>query len=496
MSASNINVGLGIGMSGETTVPDQIFRAQQQQDLAQGKAARKQSDEEEKQLEQIKQKILTFPKVHDFESEKVTTEMANTLLKITNAKKTNPTDFLNIAYTELAKYQNQLNTSLTRSQKLKNFTEKLQKPSQNIYVSSSTLKARDLMKTSRTTEEWMKKLQESGIESDEFFSYNPETADFEFFTPPAYDPVSYVKKSTLQHGNDLLFSDYNPKTKEVKSQFGTVRTKKEADEIFNYQVSKNQGSVNGITKPYSGEEMADTYLSDPNAMTQYIDRFKLKGKSYQEIKDHFLDNIYEPISGNKNRYSVKGGGINIDVTVTQGSDGEFRKFGPDQVGLIKLAGGEVTPFRRISLGGDPIKFKGNATSNWLSGKTGIQASPKDIKTENMYMQEMYYMPVAVNRKNDKVERLLKNNEINTYQNNSLYTVEYKPYVIVGEESSFTRMSEINFDKNYLVPLADVESNIKNTFKTDTKGRGVELEYWIKAKKDVETLIKQRNVRNK
>ena len=138
MAVSNVNVGLGIGMSGETSAPDQIFRAQQQRDLAQGKAAKKKADEEEAELEQIKKKILLDkPKVHRLESKKVTDEMAKTLLKISEEKRTNPNDYLNIAYNEFGSYFDFLNQATSKSAMLTDLEDKLQKKSTNVYVSPS-----------------------------------------------------------------------------------------------------------------------------------------------------------------------------------------------------------------------------------------------------------------------------------------------------------------------------------------------------------------------
>lgn len=487
MAVSNVNVGLGIGMSGETTAPDQIFRAQQQRDLAQGKAAQKKADDEEAELEQIKKKILLDkPKVHRLESKKVTDQMAKTLLKISEAKRTNPNDYLNIAYNEFGNYFDFLNQATSKSAMLKDLEDKLQKKSPNIYVSSSLQKARDLMNQSDTTEEWMEKLEKNGIQSNNYFNYDKTTGNFDFQLAPRVNPIVETKRYINQHANELLSYSLDPNTKEMKSQFGTVRTEEEANEIFKNKVKENKGSTIGVSKPYSGEKMAYDYFSNPEALKQYIDEYNLSGASEQELINHYLDNIYDPLAGKKDRVSVKGG-VSVSVQNYMGGEKNPRMFGPDQMGTVKIGDFSVTPLRRITLGPSPIKFKANPNTNWVDGKTFKAGEPKNVKTQDMYMQEMYYMPVLI--ENGKVTRIVQDSEVSKLRKENK-RVDFKPYVVVGEESDLTRITNFNFDKNYFVPLESIESNIKNTFSEDKSGKQ-EFENWNKAKELMRQVIQTR-----
>jgi hypothetical protein len=484
MAVSNVNVGLGIGMSGQSTAPDQIFRAQQQEDLYKAKAAKKKADDEQAELDQITKKILVDkPKVHRLESKKVTDEMAKTMLAISQAKRTHPNDYLNFAYTEFGKYNDLLNGALSRSNMYKDIEDKLQRKSQNIYVSPSLQKARDLMNSSETTEEWMENLEKNGIQSNNYFAYDKTNGNFDFQTVPRFNPISETKGYINQHANELLSYEYDPNTKEMSSQFGTVRTLKEAQEIYKRKVKENKGSTVGVTVPYSGEQMAAAYFSKPEAMIQYADEYGLSGASEPEIIKHYLDNVYEPLAGKKDTAGVKGS-MSVNVYNSPGGEAGSRMFGPDEMGAVKISDATVTPLRRITLGADAIKFKANPNTNWIDGKTFKAGQPKNVKTQDMYMQEMYYMPVLI--ENGKVTGIVKDADVDKLRKQNK-RIDYKPYVVVGEESDLTKITNFNFDKSYFVPLESVESNIKNTFGEDKKGKQ-EFQNWTNAKQNMSKLI--------
>jgi hypothetical protein len=491
MAVSNVNVGLGIGMSGETTAPDQIFRAQQQKDLAQTKAAQKKTDEEEAELDQIRKKILVeSAAVHTLESKRVTEEMGKTMLAISQAKRTHPNDYLNFAYNEFGKYQNILNDAKTKTRLYQDLENKLQKKSQNVYVSPSLQKARDLMNESDTTEEWIEKLQKNGIQSNDYFNYDKTTGKFEFQTVPRFNPISETKGYINQHANELLSYDYNPNTKETKAQYGTVRTLDEAREIFQRKVKENGGSTVGVTMPYTGEQMAAAYFSRPEAMIQYADEYGLSGASEQEIVNHYLDNVYEPLAGKKDRASTKGS-LNINIQNNMGGEKGSRMFGPDEVGTVQIGDFTVAPLKRITLGPDPIKFKANPTTTWVDGKTFKAGQPKNVKTQDMYMQEMYYLPVLIEKVNNReqVTRIVQESELSKLIKEGK-RIDFKPYVVVGEQADLTKITDFNFDKNYFVPLESIESNIKNTFSEDKSGKQ-EFENWNKTKQSMRQLVQTR-----
>jgi sporulation protein YlmC with PRC-barrel domain len=269
----------------------------------------------------------------------------------------------------------------------------------------------------------------------------------------------------------------------MSSQFGTVRTLKEAQEIYKRKVKENKGSTVGVTVPYSGEQMAAAYFSKPEAMIQYADEYGLSGASEPEIIKHYLDNVYEPLAGKKDTAGVKGS-MSVNVYNSPGGEAGSRMFGPDEMGAVKISDATVTPLRRITLGADAIKFKANPNTNWIDGKTFKAGQPKNVKTQDMYMQEMYYMPVLI--ENGKVTGIVKDADVDKLRKQNK-RIDYKPYVVVGEESDLTKITNFNFDKSYFVPLESVESNIKNTFGEDKKGKQ-EFQNWTNAKQNMSKLI--------
>ena len=170
-----------------------------------------------------------------------------------------------------------------------------------------------------------------------------------------------------------------------------------------------------------------------------------------------------------------------------GGEKGSRMFGPDEIGSIKIGDSTVTPLRRITLGADPIKFKANPTTNWIDGKTFKAGQPKNVKTQDMYMQELYYMPVLI--ENGKVTRIVQESEVSKLIKENK-RVDFKPYVVVGEQADLTKITDFNFDKNYFVPLESIESNIKNTFSEDKSGKQ-EFENWNKAKQSMRQVIQSR-----
>jgi hypothetical protein len=434
MSASNINVGLGIGMSGETTVPDQIFRAQQQQDLTQAKAARKQSDEEEKQLEQIKQKLVFDKTVVDpLESEKLSREAQNRLLEIVRAKQQNPSSYLNIAYEKFSEYRDLVNQSLGKSAMLKKFREKTMKVSPNEYMSTSVKKARDLMNSSRTTEEWMSKLQESGVESDDYFTYDPSTGNFDFTIPPAFDPVKEVRQVYNDKQTNplaLVKSAEKLSTGKTITKFttktGVPRTQKEASAIYDQELQRRISageSIAGMPTPISGETIANQYLSVPEKLTQYMDKFpETKNMSQVERVEHFLKNFYDPYSPYKEtpRYIDEKGQV---VNVSIGGEEPASEFL-----FVKDSGtfaGTDIPYKGLMAVAKDGKYKTNAIV--LNDVLDLRTK-KELETKQLSVQgkdigftfgQVYVVPVV---KEGGKKRLVTQSEIESGRISPTYEV--------------------------------------------------------------------------
>lgn len=434
MAVSNVNVGLGIGMSGETSAPDQLFRAQQQKDLYQAKAAKKKADDEEAELDQIKKKILLDkPKVHRLESKKVTDEMAKTLLKISQAKRTNPNDYLNIAYNEFGNYQNFLNQALSKSANLTDLEDKLQKKSPNVYISSSLQKARDLMNNSETTEAWMENLEKNGIQSSNYFNYDKTTGNFDFQLAPKFDPEKEVKSIYSTKLNAPIgFSKGTEKLADGKmaTKFtfrkGVPKTQKEAEEIYNAELERRvrEGeSVAGMPVPISGEQIALNYLSVPEKIAQYTDMYPETAQmSKPELVNHFLKNFYEPYSPYKEESKFFREGKGIEINIGSGDEPASEFLFVEDSGTF--AGTDV-PYSGLM----SVAVKGKYSSGAVVLNDVIDMSTKkEVDAESLNVQgrdvtvsfgQVYIVPVV---KEGKTKRLATQAEIDSKKVKPTYEV--------------------------------------------------------------------------
>lgn len=425
MAVSNVNVGLGIGMSGQSTAPDQIFRAQQQQDLYKAKAAQKKIDEEEAQLDDVKKKILVDkPTVHRFESKKASDEMAKTLIEINDAKRTNPNDYLTVAYEKLGNYRNVLNQATTRSRLLEDFETQLQKKSPNQYVSSSVQKARDLLNQSQTTEEWMEKLEKNGVESNNYFSYDKTNGTFGFQIPASFDPAKEVKAIySAKKDNPIGLSKNIEKLAKGESatkftfKKGIPKTQKEADEIYAREVERRvaeKESVSGMPPAISGEQIAINYLSTPEKAAQYADMYPETSQMSDEQKiNHFLEKFYDPYSPYKEetKFFKEGKPFNISIGggEEQGSEFLFTKDNGTFFGTDIPYNGQMA-----------VAVKGKYTSqaivlnDVLSFETGKELKKEDVAVSGddvkIQFGQIYVVPVI---KEGKTKRLVTQAEIDS-----------------------------------------------------------------------------------
>lgn len=434
MAVSNVNVGLGVGMSGESTAPDQIFRAQQQQDLYKAKAAQKKAEEQESQLDDVKKKILVDkPTVHRLESKKASDEMARTLIEINDAKRTNPNDYLTVAYEKLGNYRNVLNQATTRSRLLEDFETQLQKKSTNQYVSSSVQKARDLLNESKTTEEWMEKLEKNGVESNNYFSYDKTNGTFGFQIPASFDPAKEVKGIySAKKDNPIGLSKSIEKLAKGESatkftfKRGIPRTQKEADEIYAREVERRvaeKESVTGMPAAISGEQIAINYLSTAEKAAQYADMYPETRQMTDEQKiNHFLENFYDPYSPYKEENKFFKEGKPFNITIGGGDEPASEFLFTEDAGTFY--GTDVPYFGQMA-----VAVKGKFTANAIvlndvldmSTKKELNVADVDVRDKDIQIQfgQVYVVPVI---KEGKTKRLVTQSEIDSKRVKPIYEV--------------------------------------------------------------------------
>jgi hypothetical protein len=435
MAVSNVNVGLGVGMSGETTVPDQLFRAQQQRDITGAKAAQKKAEEEEKELDAVKRKVLVgSDKVHRLESKKVTDEMAKTILRINEVRKTNPNDYLNETYKIFSEYQNTLNQSLTRSKNLFDFEEGMSSRNRNQYISSSAQTAKSLMNDSKTTEDWMSRLEKNNVPSTPYFSYDPSNAAFGFKVDAAFDPAKevsdmYSKKSNQPIGLSKSIEKLSDGKKATKFVFkkGVPRTQKEAQEIYDLEIQrrvKEGESVAGMPPPVSGEQIAMNFLSTPEKLDQYVDRYpETMNMSQTELVEHFLNNFYDPYSPYKEDTKFfKESKELVNVTIAGGDEPASEFLFVEDKGTFAGTDIPYEGLMAVSVGG---KYKSNAIllNDVLDMSTGKEVNTVNVDVSKrdvtINFGQIYIVPVV---KEGKTKRLATQAEISSKKVKPTYEV--------------------------------------------------------------------------
>lgn len=502
--ASNINVGLGIGLSGRLDATNRIFAAEQQEEQYKRKmniAAQKEKDD---QLEQVKRAILTEKgKFDPLVSPKANEDIANTLLQITNAKTQNPTSYINDAYRLFGELRSRLDDYNTTSAQLADLRSLNEKQKKGVYISKSQQAAYDEIGKAKNYDEWIASLNNKGI-GDDFFSIDPGTGKMITNYVVADDPVKFSQNIFNQRKNEVLdvietkdIQRAGKKIDEVKIITGVPRTRAEAQKIMEDKIKRNLSSV-GVQPVYSGEDIAENYLSDPARKLQYTDRFpETKGMDDGQLVNHFLDNFYEPYKPYKETSKYFNPATKQEINITMGSDTPSREFSylkkktiiPDVIDGVGL---ETEGVAYANVGVKASEAQTYLTNELISTKTGNSLS-KEVK--------------------EKVKTVINNNKNKTVDFGRMYTIKVatakdgtKRYLKPGDnakpgetvayegvvEASF---SDITFDptlkdlsrKTVLWPLSDAATILSNqNMKTDTRAS------WKAALKEIEDHAKELN----
>lgn len=502
--ASNINVGLGIGLSGRLDATNRIFAAEQQEEQYKRKmniAAQKEKDD---QVEQVKRAILTEKGQFDpLVSPKANDDIANTLLQITNAKAQNPTSYINDAYRLFGELRSRLDEYNTTSAQLKDLRSLNEKQKKGVYISKSQQAAYDEIGKAKNYDEWITSLNNKGI-GDDFFSIDPNTGKMITNYVVADDPVKFSQNIFNQRKNEVLdvietkgIERAGKKIDELKTITGVPRTRAEAQKIMEDKIQRNRSSV-GVQPVYSGEDIAENYLSDPARKLQYTDRFpETKGMDDGQLVNHFLDNFYEPYKPYKETSKYFNPATKQEININMASDTPSREFSylkkktiiPD---VIDGAGLETEGVAYANVGVKASEAQTYLTNELISTKTGNSLS-KEVK--------------------EKVKSVINNNKNKTVDFGRMYTIKVatakdgtKRYLKPGDkakpgesvayegvvEASF---SDITFDptlkdlsrKTVLWPLSDAATILSNqNMKTDTRAS------WKAALKEIEDHAKELN----
>lgn len=329
---SDVNIGLGIGLSGKLDAPARIFAAEQQEEAYNRRLKQQADKEEEAAVGAVKRMVLQDRgKYHELFTKDVNDKTTKALLAMTNAKSKNPTDYLGEVYTIYGDLKKELDIARTRTEQLKQFEKLVEEEKKGMFISQTQKKAYELIKSSDNYENWIEKLKTNGV-SDNYFSFDPETKDIGFKFQPAFDPQKFAedvyktKRDMPLYENEEDFTIGGQKGKKITTAYGLPRTQADAEKIREDEIRKRGGSAVGVAPAYSGESVAELYLSDPERLEQYQNRFKeTQNMSAGELKQHFLNNFYDPYNPFKEepRYLKESKG---QMIVVNGPDTPGRAF--------------------------------------------------------------------------------------------------------------------------------------------------------------------------
>lgn len=504
MAASNINVGLGIGLSGRLDAPNRIFAAEQQEEQYKRKmniAAQKEKDD---QVEQVKRAILTEKGQFDpLVSPKANDDIANTLLQITNAKAQNPTSYINDAYRLFGELRSRLDEYNTTSAQLKDLRSLNEKQKKGVYISKSQQAAYDEIGKAKNYDEWIASLSKKGI-GDDFFSIDPNTGKMITNYVVADDPVKFSQNIFNQRKNEVLdvietkgIERAGKKIDEVRTITGIPRTRAEAQKIMEDKIQRNRSSV-GVQPVYSGEDIAENYLSDPARKLQYTDRFpETKGMDDGQLVNHFLDNFYEPYKPYKESPKYFNPATKQEININIANDTGSREFTylKEKTILPDLANKKGIVVEGSAYANVPVtasEVQSYLNNKVINAETGLSLT-KDEKTElttainsnknkKIKFGSIYTIKVATAK--DGTKKYLGPND----KASPGEIVAYEPVV----EASF---SDIDFQptleslsrKTIFWPLSDAKRILSNqNMKTGTRAS------WDVALKEIEDHTKKLN----
>lgn len=490
MAASNINVGLGIGLSGKLDATNRIFAAEQAEEQYKRKMNIASQKEKDDQVEQVKRAILTEKgKFDPLVSPKANEDIANTLLAITNAKAQNPTGYINDAYRLFGDLRSRLDDYNTTSAQLADLRSLNEKQKKGVYISKSQQAAYDEIGKAKNYDEWIASLSRKGI-GDDFFSIDPSTGKMITNYVVADDPTKFAQNIFNQRKNEVLdvietknIERAGKKVDELRTITGIPRTRKEANDITEKKITRLRSSV-GVQPVYSGEDIAENYLSDPARRLQYTDRFpETKGMDDIQLINHFLDNFYEPYKPYKESSRYFNPASKQEININMGDDSPSREFRylkkrttiPD---LINKAGliTEGTAYANIPV--SAAEAQSYLSNELIDPTTGESLNKSTTKKANS--------TETVNTK-EKLKEALNTDKNKKIQFGSIYTIRVatakdgtKRYLgptgkpVSGESVSYEAMVEASFSditftpelkelsrKTILWPLSDATRILNN-----------------------------------
>lgn len=420
-------IGFGIGLQGTPREYTQIYQQQQQldyatkkqaADLAKLKAAREK--EQEKGLEGMRKQLQDQDKIlHPLYVDKTKDAISGWLGKAMKAKLAGDDNWYNDAFSGFSDLQSGLNALRQDSDSYKNFEKYVEQEGRlgTKYVSKAQEAAYQLLKSSKSTDEFIAKAKKAGINSRDFvFNDNGSIgvvgSDRYDFNKLAQQRID--KNHTIPVGE--VFTGRTNGVDQFDITYGMPRTRQEA---LKYSKEKNQPVVQ------SGEDIAEAVLSDEAVYDQYVERNDLEGKTKEQVYEHFLDNYVEPhMPMSKKTITTRpaGKGITINTGVPNATPGEV-SFVPETG--IPFGNGKLT-MDGLHFSDDSIKVDYTLNDRVIDAATGLPTTNTGTKT--VQFSEVKVVPtIDVMRGGKRFKLPIPEDQMEQKQKEG-YTVEYNAFV--------------------------------------------------------------------
>lgn len=422
--ASNIDVGLGLGLQAQLQAPAQVFARQQQQKVMEQQAAMKRAAEDEDLYYRLQKDISVSSKdLHRLVKEPVANMTAAAINELVKAKNSGEANWRNKAVDITNNYKNQIAHLSGLSEQYKNYEKNYEMLGN--YKTREQQSLRELMNGSQTYTEMLDKAKAKGMTGLDIESGLITSNQF-------------MPRVNLNRELDNTFSKINPTETQVKEIKGPDGTYQEIHTTIPLKIADAAiiAKKNGLSFVPSIESATDEIISDPVLRNQYADTYSINPQDTAALKQSIMNEGSKFVEDNVKRRNL--GNPNTKIVINNGSAEE------PVLGWTKAVQGfETGGYNSTSAGTLGVNSPGYSTKNVrnLTNQTGNHEGGGALSSK--IVNEITVLPyVQAKDKNGKLFiRPAKDGDKNAI-------LGYKPFVMFGTEGSkfFLPADEFTYTK--------------------------------------------------
>ena len=404
--ASNIDVGLGLGLQAQLQAPAQVFARQQQQKVMEQQAAMKRAAEDEDLYYRLQKDISVSSKdLHRLVKEPVANMTAAAINELVKAKNSGEANWRNKAVDITNNYKNQIAHLSGLSEQYKNYEKNYEMLGN--YKTREQQSLRELMNGSQTYTEMLDKAKAKGMTGLDIESGLITSNQF-------------MPRVDLNRTLDSTFSKVSPinvETKMIKEgdkdiEQVTTRVPLMEDEASLIAQQK------GLTFVPSIQSTAREIVADPTLRSQYADTYNINPQDEQALMNSIMNEGRKFVEeGIKRKYLSN---QNIKVVVNAGGE-ELPMIGFNKEFQETDTGG----FKSVTAGHLNVNYPGYSVTsvNNLLDQTGKPVRGGSL--DNQIINEVKIFPYVSDSKTKVIRPALKGEK----------PLGYQPFVIFGKPGS-------------------------------------------------------------